>query len=104
MDMSKEFLADLEREVVASESKQVIPDEVVVQDDFWTTWKGILDKSRVGTSRVHHIDLDTLDADVRGAVEKDWDLIYAAIRKVIPETEIRLKGCKQVRIRELTQN
>jgi len=102
MDMNREFLADLEREVVSA-SEKVLPQEIEVQDDFWTTWKAILDKSRVGTSNVYRIDLDTLDPDIRGAIEKDWDLIYSAIRKVMPDTEIRLTGCKPCRIRELTQ-
>ena len=102
MDMSKELLADLEEEIVQAET--IEEDKLIVHNDFFETWRGILDRSRQeGGGNNYLVDIKTLLEELQKAVEKDWDLIYAMIRKFEPDCEIRLTGAQWTRIRDLTQ-
>jgi DNA replicative helicase MCM subunit Mcm2 (Cdc46/Mcm family) len=102
MDMSKELLADLEEEIVQAET--VEEDKLIVHNDFFESWRGILDRSRQeGMSNNYVVDINALPEEMQKAVEKDWDLIYAMIRKFEPDAEIRLTGARWARIRDLTQ-
>jgi len=98
--MEKEFLANLEKEVIANE-----PQEIPVKDSagvIYERWKEVLDRSWVA-GNTFVIDVRDLPDDLREQIEHEYDLVVSIMRKLNEDAEIRVKGCPQIRIHDMTQ-